>query len=73
MATPFVAGEAALIKGVNGSLSPARVEERIRLGARCVDQKNEPVHQGMLGAGHADVDASLRQVEGPHCISVGSL
>ena len=68
MATPFVAGEAALIQSVNDSLGPARVEERIRLGARCVDQNNERVHRGMLGAGHADVEASLRQVEGQHCI-----
>jgi hypothetical protein len=69
MATPFVAGEAALIHSVEGSLDPGGVEERIRFGARCVDQKNKG-YWGMLGAGHADVDASLRQVEGRHCITV---
>ncbi|CAN5812749.1 S8 family peptidase [soil metagenome] len=68
MATPFVSGEAALIHSVDRSLVPADVEERIRLGARCVDQKNDLRYRGMLGAGHADVDASLRQVDGEHCI-----
>ena len=67
MATPFVAGEAALIHSVAPSLAPGDIEGRIRLGARCVDQKNEPIYRGMLGAGHADVDASIRQVEGQHC------
>jgi len=72
MATPFISGEAALIHSVNRSLDPAHVEERIRLGARCLDQKNLPpdgdVPPGSLGAGHADVNASLRLVEGEHCI-----
>jgi thermitase len=68
MATPFVAGEAALIRSTAGSLGPGGVEERIRSGARCVDQKNKR-YSGMLGAGHADVGASLRGVEGPHCVT----
>ena len=68
MATPFVAGEAALIRSVEGSLGPGGVEERIRFGARCVDEKNDPRYAGNLGAGHADVDASLRQVKGYRCI-----
>ena len=68
MATPFVAGEAALIQSIDASLGPARVEERIRFGARCLDQKNLPdVPPNSLGAGHADVEASLRQVEGQRC------
>ena len=65
MATPFVAGEAALIRSEYGPLGPGGVEDRIRSGARCVDQKYG--YTGMLGAGQADVDASLRGVEGPHC------
>ena len=65
MATPFVAGEAALIRSEYGPLGPGSVEDRIRSGARCVDQ--EYGYTGMLGAGQADVDASLRGVEGPHC------
>jgi subtilisin family serine protease len=67
MATPFVAGEAALIHAKYGSLRPAGIEGRIRSGARCLDQKN-PTYVGMLGAGHADVGASLEQTEGQHCI-----
>jgi thermitase len=70
MATPFVAGEAALIHTDAASLGPARIEKRIRLGARCVDEKNEPLYRGMLGAGHADVYGSLKQVEGYRCIPV---
>jgi thermitase len=66
MATPFVAGEAALIRSEYGQLDPGGIENRIRSGARCVDQKNTQ-YTGMLGAGHADVDTSLRGVEGPHC------
>jgi thermitase len=68
MATPFVAGEAALVRSVDDSLGPGDVEQRIRLGARCVDEKNEPAYWGMLGVGHADVDATLKQVKGYRCI-----
>jgi subtilisin family serine protease len=68
MASPFVAGEAALIRSTNGTLGPGGVEGRIRSGARCVDQKNTQ-YTGMLGSGHADIDASLRRVEGPHCVT----
>jgi subtilisin family serine protease len=58
MATPFVAGQAALVHAVDGSLGPASVERRIRCSARPLDLKN-PTYVGMLGAGHADVRASL--------------
>jgi thermitase len=58
MATPFVAGQAALVHAVDGSLSSAGVERRIRCSARPLDLKN-PTHVGMLGAGHADARASL--------------
>jgi thermitase len=73
MSTPFVSGEAALIHSVANSLGPGGVEERIRLGARCVDQKNKLVYRGMLGAGVPDVEASLRQVEGRHCTILTNL
>lgn len=68
MATPFVSGEAALIHSVANSLDPGGVEERIRLGARCVDQKNKLVYWGMLGAGEPDVEASLKQLQGKRCV-----
>lgn len=65
MATPFVAGEAALIRTVYDR-GPAGVEKRIRSGARCLDNKN-PDYTGMLGAGHADIGASLKGDEGQPC------
>jgi thermitase len=58
MATPFIAGQAALVHAVDGSLGPAGVERRIRCSARPLALKN-PTYVGMLGAGHADVRASL--------------
>jgi thermitase len=73
MAAPFVAGAAALIQSAEGPLAPRGIEGRIRSGARCVDQKNTLQYAGKLGAGHADVAASLRGIEGPHCISPAGL
>jgi thermitase len=58
MATPFVSGQAALIHVVDGSLDPADVEGRIRCSARPL--VTEPLYAAMLlGAGHADVGASI--------------
>jgi thermitase len=58
MATPFVSGQAALIHAVYGSLDPVSVEKRIRCSARPLFA-TEPFYAAMLGAGHADVGASL--------------
>ena len=58
MATPFVSGQAALIHAVYGSLDPAGVEQRIRCSARSLALA-DPIYGAMLGAGHADVGASL--------------
>ena len=58
MAAPFVAGQAALLRGEDPSLGAAEAEALIRDTARPLDAKN-PAHAGMLGAGHADVGASL--------------
>jgi thermitase len=68
MATPFVSGEAALIHSLAHSPDPGGVEERIRLGARCVDQNNKAIYSGMLGAGEPDVEASLREVRAHPCV-----
>jgi thermitase len=58
MATPFVSGQAALIRAVYGSLDPAGVEKRIRCSARPL--VTEPLYAAMLlGAGRTDVGASL--------------
>jgi subtilisin family serine protease len=58
MATPFVSGQAALIHAVYGTLNPAGVEERIRCSARSL-LATDPIYAAMLGAGRADVGASL--------------
>ena len=58
MATPFVSGQAALIHAVYGSLDPAGVEKRIRCSARSLFV-TDPIYAAMLGAGRADVGASI--------------
>jgi subtilisin family serine protease len=58
MATPFISGQAALIYKVYGSLNPAGVEQKIRDSARPLTVSN-PTYVGMLGAGRADLCASL--------------
>jgi thermitase len=58
MATPFVSGQAALIHAVYSSLDPGGVEKRIRCSARSL-LVTDPEYGTMLGAGHANVGASL--------------
>jgi thermitase len=60
MATPFISGQAALIHAVDGSLEPAGIEKKIHTSARPL-YLQDPVYAEMLGAGHADVCASLLQ------------
>ncbi len=58
MATPFISGQAALIHTVYGSLNPAGVEAKVRHSAKPLTVNN-PTYVGMLGAGRANVCASL--------------
>jgi thermitase len=58
MATPFVSGQAALIHQVYDSLKPASVEYKMRSSATSLTLQN-PAYVGMLGAGQANVCASL--------------
>jgi thermitase len=58
MATPFVSGQAALIDALHGSLDPSGVEKKIRSSAQPLTLLN-PTYIGMLGAGEANVCASL--------------
>jgi thermitase len=58
MATPFVSGQAALIHTVNGTLDPAGIEVSIRCSARSL-YASDLLYAAMLGAGRADVGASL--------------
>jgi subtilisin family serine protease len=59
MSTPFVSGQAALIRKVYGSITPESIETKIRNSAQSLLLK-DPVYGSMLGAGHADVCASLQ-------------
>lgn len=68
MSAPFVSGQAVLIHKVKRSLEPAEVEAAIRDTARPLDAKNPP-YAGMLGAGQADVGASLERFRPGACSS----
>jgi thermitase len=65
MSAPFVAGEAALIHKVYSSLSASKIEGKIRCSAR--DLPEDPAHI-MMGAGHADVGASLKPIADSTCV-----
>ena len=58
MSTPFVSGQAALVRNIYGPINPASIETKIRESARSLVLL-DPVYGGMLGAGHADVCKSL--------------
>jgi subtilisin family serine protease len=58
MATPFVAGQAGLIHSVAPSLGSAGIEKTIRFSAKKY-LLADPLYLEHLGAGHADVCASL--------------
>jgi thermitase len=61
MATPWVAGEAALVLSNRPSLSPAGVSAAIEAGAHSIDAAN-PAHLGLTGAGRIDIAATLRAI-----------
>lgn len=58
MATPFVAGQAALLRGSNPQLTLEEVGRLIGGTAHPLDQKN-PSYRGLLGQGRIDLVASL--------------
>ena len=58
MATPFISGQAALIHTLYGALDPVGVEKKMRDSAQPLTLQN-PTYVGMLGAGQANVCASL--------------
>lgn len=61
MASPWVAGEAALVLARAPGLSPADVTAAITSGAKLVDAIN-PAYVGKLGAGRIDLLSSLHLV-----------
>jgi subtilisin family serine protease len=59
MATPFVSGQAALIRAhLGSSLDAAGVEGKVRCTAQSL-LFTDPIYAAMLGEGQADVGASL--------------
>ena len=66
MATPFVAAQAALVRGVRPSASPACV-------VGIVQRTSRPSADPSLRAGHADVEASTRYAADParSCLGTG--
>jgi subtilisin family serine protease len=59
MATPWVAGEAALVLANSPSLTPAGLTAAIKGGATPIDALN-PLFSGLVGAGRIDMATSLR-------------
>ncbi len=63
MATPFVAAQAALVRSIRPSASPACVTGIIGTTAQDLDALN-PTYAGELGSGQADVRASTEYAAG---------
>lgn len=61
MATPFVAGQAALLRGVNPQLSLDEVGLLIGGTTESLDRSN-PAYRGQLGEGRIDLLASLESL-----------
>lgn len=61
MATPFVAGQAALLRSTMPHLSADTIEHVIRSTAQSVDAVN-PDYAGLLGKGRIDIRASLTEI-----------
>lgn len=59
MATPFVAGQAALLRSVCPTLTAEEVSARMQSTAQSLDAHN-PAFAGLLGAGRPDYVASLQ-------------
>ena len=61
MATPFVAGQAALLRGVNSQLTLDEVGLLIGGTSDSLDQANR-AYRGQLGEGRIDLFASLESL-----------
>ena len=66
MASPHIAGAAAVVTQANGSLSPARVQDALTATASAVfDGKQRRVPQWQVGYGHVNLDRAVSLVRGP--------
>ena len=60
MASPHIAGAAAVVTQANGSLSPARVQDALTATASAVfDAKGKRVPQWQVGYGHVNLDRAV--------------
>ncbi len=66
MASPHIAGAAAVVTQANGSLSPARVQDALTATASpVIDAKGNRVPQWQVGYGHVNLDRAVALVRGP--------
>ena len=66
MASPHIAGAAAVVTQANGSLSPAGVQNALTATASAVfDAKRHRVPQWQVGYGHVNLDRAVALVRGP--------
>ena len=73
MATPFVAGQAALLHSLAPALNVRDIARAMGSTAQSLDALN-PAFVGRLGVGRPDVAASLEQIlSGPLPTSAGDL
>jgi thermitase len=70
MATPFVAGQAALIRSLRPSATPACVATVIGTTAQSLTE-SDPTYATQLGAGHADAAASTLYASSNGCPAGG--
>ncbi len=70
MATPFIAGQAALIRSLRPSATPACVTTIIGKTAQSLTE-SDLTYAARLGAGHADVGASARYTHSNGCPAGG--
>jgi subtilisin family serine protease len=64
MATPFVAGEAAVLRATDPLLTPAQVRTVLESTAIAIDAQN-PAYVDLLGAGLTDVGAAVTSIVPP--------
>ena len=66
MASPHIAGAAAVVTQANGSLSPYQVQNALTATASPVfDAKKNRVPQWQVGSGHVNLDRAVALVRGP--------
>ncbi len=68
MASPLVAGVAALIKSMHPELSPQQIKQRIRETADFIDHLHPTMYHGKLGSGRVNAYAALMYDKIPYIV-----